>query len=425
MNRNELLLNYLYENTKIPVWIFEKKKPVFVTVNKNDLLGDEELYSFFGYFLKKNTGEPVVRVVGELELYVSFRFKGENGKKLDFVAGPAFLFEPVLQGYSRGLAADYIYTKESFRKRVADTPTLGMEEFCRFAQSAAALLLGSIFDAKELAEKAVSARREDMMDTALGKALFDIREEELVSLYTMESERMLIAAVRDGDLSRILDEQGRIRYYNNRMRAPLAARTKRQFEYEVVALVTIATRAAVDGGLDIDTAFSLSDLYLQRIDNHKTPQELEEIARHAIRTFCEKVAECKMEAMGGCSSRTQRAIKYIRAHLHYPVTLEEVSEYVKINPKYLSRSFLKETGMKFTEFIQKERIKEACVLLKTTNMPCIEIANTLSFSSQSYFIKVFSEVVGSTPQKYRKEGVFPLKLESRRSQGDEKKDTWL
>ena len=80
-----------------------------------------------------------------------------------------------------------------------------------------------------------------------------------------------------------------------------------------------------------------------------------------------------------------------------------MSEYVKINPKYLSRSFLKETGMKFTEFIQKERIREACVLLRTTEMSCIEIANALSFSSQSYFIKIFSDVMGITPQKYRAE----------------------
>lgn len=74
-----------------------------------------------------------------------------------------------------------------------------------------------------------------MMDTALGKAIFDIREDELVSLYTLESEKLLIAAIKDGDLSKIIDERGMVRYYNNRMRAPLTSQTKHQFEYEVVA----------------------------------------------------------------------------------------------------------------------------------------------------------------------------------------------
>lgn len=404
LNKNELILNYLYESNKIPVWIFEGKKLIFTSAPKNDLRCEEELYAFFGYFLKKSAAEPVVRIVAELELFVSFRFKGENGKQLNFVAGPAFLFDPVQHGYSKRLSVDFIYTKESFRKRVIDTPTVGLNSFCRFAQAAAALLLGRIADTEALKKNIVSARREDMMDTALGKAIFDIREDELVSLYTLESEKLLIAAIKDGDLSKIIDERGMVRYYNNRMRAPLTSQTKHQFEYEVVALVTIATRAAVDGGLDIDTAFSLSDLYLQRIDNHKTTRELEEIARHAIRTFCEKVANSKVGAAGQCSPRIRRAVKYIRAHLHYPISLEEVSEYVKINPKYLSRSFLKETGMKFTEFIQKERIREACVLLRTTEMSCIEIANALSFSSQSYFIKIFSDVMGITPQKYRADG---------------------
>ncbi|MFQ9737052.1 MAG: helix-turn-helix domain-containing protein [Christensenellaceae bacterium] len=41
------------------------------------------------------------------------------------------------------------------------------------------------------------------------------------------------------------------------------------------------------------------------------------------------------------------------------------------------------------------------MLLRTTKMSSIEIANSLSFSSQSYFIKVFLDVMGITPQKYR------------------------
>jgi len=80
----------------------------------------------------------------------------------------------------------------------------------------------------------------------------------------------------------------------------------------------------------------MSDLYLQRIDKHKTFRELEEIARHAIRSFCEKVAECKDKELGKYSPRIQKAIKYIRTHLHYPISLAEVASYTEISPKYLS-----------------------------------------------------------------------------------------
>ena len=40
-------------------------------------------------------------------------------------------------------------------------------------------------------------------------------------------------------------------------------------------------------------------------------------------------------------------------------------------------------------------------LLKFSNYSMIEIANRLSFSSQSHFIQQFRETVGMTPKKYR------------------------
>ena len=135
----------------------------------------------------------------------------------------------------------------------------------------------------------------------------------------------LIEAIRNGNLALVTDRVGEVKYSVDRLRALFAQETKRQREYEVVALITIATRAAVSGGLDVDTAFSMSDLYLQRIDKHKTFRELEEIARHAIRSFCEKVAECKDKELGKYSPRIQKAIKYIRTHLHYPISLAEVA----------------------------------------------------------------------------------------------------
>lgn len=400
----QTILRYLYESNKIPVWIFDKKKLIFSPLPQSDLRGEgSELYAVFGNILKDNTETPAVHGVAGPELLASFRFGDENGRRLDFVAGPVFLFDIMQSSYKKRMAVDFIYTKESFRKRVTDTPTVGLSSFCRFVQAAAALLLGKIPSVDEIKSNVGIKRIEDMTDSALSKAIFDIREEELVSLYTLENEKRLLDAIKEGDASKLMIG-GALRSDNNRQRSQVASQTKHQFEYEVVALVAIVTRAAVEGGLDIDTAFSLSDLYLHRIDNHKTPRELVEIAHHAIRTFCEKVAESKAENFGKCSPHIYRSIKYIRAHLHYPISLEEVSEHVNINAKYLSRSFLKETGMKFTEFIQRERVREACVLLRTTEMSCIEIATTLAFSSQSYFIKVFSSVMQITPQKYRAEG---------------------
>ena len=402
MEEYEAILNYLYESSRIPVWIFENEKIVFTDFSKETLRKEEELKTVFEYFLKNATEEPTIRIVAEVEMFAFFRFSDGDGRTLCFVSGPVFCFHPAQIIGKRSLISEYIYAKEQIKARLADTPIVDVRSYCRFVRAAAALLLHKLYETENLKNNCVGDLTSDsLIDSALARAIFDIREEELISLYNLDSEHRLVEAIRNGNLALVTDRVGEVKYSVDRLRAPFAQETKRQREYEVVALITIATRAAVSGGLDVDTAFSMSDLYLQRIDKHKTFRELEEIARHAIRSFCEKVAECKDKELGKYSPRIQKAIKYIRTHLHYPISLAEVASYTEISPKYLSSNFFKETGKKFSDFIRIERIREACLLLRTTKMSSIEIANSLSFSSQSYFIKVFLDVMGITPQKYR------------------------
>lgn len=52
-------------------------------------------------------------------------------------------------------------------------------------------------------------------------------------------------------------------------------------------------------------------------------------------------------------------------------------------------------------YIREQKIDMAKNLLKYSDYSMIDIANRLSFSSQSHFIQQFREVVGMTPKKYR------------------------
>ena len=70
---------------------------------------------------------------------------------------------------------------------------------------------------------------------------------------------------------------------------------------------------------------------------------------------------------------------------------------------YLSRLFKKETGVSVSAYIRSQKIDMAKNLLRFSDYSMIDIANRLSFSSQSHFIQQFREVVGMTPKKYRDE----------------------
>ncbi|WP_039790620.1 helix-turn-helix domain-containing protein, partial [Paenibacillus riograndensis] len=48
------------------------------------------------------------------------------------------------------------------------------------------------------------------------------------------------------------------------------------------------------------------------------------------------------------------------------------------------------------------RIKQACRLLSTTDMPVEQIGIAVGFPNASYFNQLFKRVLGTTPLKYRK-----------------------
>ena len=69
----------------------------------------------------------------------------------------------------------------------------------------------------------------------------------------------------------------------------------------------------------------------------------------------------------------------------------------------MSRLFKKETGDSVSAYIRRQKIDMAKNLLRYSDYSMIDIANRLSFSSQSHFIQQFRDIVGMTPKKYRDE----------------------
>ncbi|MBQ1609260.1 MAG: helix-turn-helix domain-containing protein, partial [Lachnospiraceae bacterium] len=63
--------------------------------------------------------------------------------------------------------------------------------------------------------------------------------------------------------------------------------------------------------------------------------------------------------------------------------------------------FKSELGESASDYIRRLKIDKAKNLLRFSEFTMVEISSYLSFSSQSHFIKVFSEECGMTPKKYR------------------------
>lgn len=181
----------------------------------------------------------------------------------------------------------------------------------------------------------------------------------------------------------------------------MAADALRQEKNLIVCTATLVTRAAIRGGLDRATAFSLSDAYIQKAELMEDYPGLMRLNARMVEDFTRRVADARCSVGNYSLIRTVR--EYILLHLDKSITTQEISRAVGMNRTYLCKRFQEEAGMTVNHYVTAVKMDEARRLLEVTKKTSAEIAGILSYSSQSYFQSVFKKAVGVTPGKYRKQ----------------------
>ena len=99
--------------------------------------------------------------------------------------------------------------------------------------------------------------------------------------------------------------------------------------------------------------------------------------------------------------KLKKILSFLRENYDNPITLDLLSEKVKMSPKYLGSFFKNMTGKTPIEYLNEYRIEKASHMLKYTDMQVTDIAYSCGFSDLSYFIKTFKNIKGITPGKFR------------------------
>ena len=99
----------------------------------------------------------------------------------------------------------------------------------------------------------------------------------------------------------------------------------------------------------------------------------------------------------------QQAIAYLNAHFLEKVSLEELAGQLSFSPNYLGYLFKTQIGCTYNDYLNTLRLKYACSLLLSSDMPVKEIAYTSGYSSVEYFMYVFKKKMQMTPGEYRKQ----------------------
>ena len=108
-------------------------------------------------------------------------------------------------------------------------------------------------------------------------------------------------------------------------------------------------------------------------------------------------------ASGNVVSSIHSAIVYLHAHYRESISIEDVARSQGLTPNYFGNLFRRVTSTGFCDYLNKLRLKHACDLLVSSELPIKEIALQSGYSSVEYFFGVFKKKLGMPPARYRTE----------------------
>lgn len=110
----------------------------------------------------------------------------------------------------------------------------------------------------------------------------------------------------------------------------------------------------------------------------------------------------KKRGAGQYSAPVKEVMRYVEEHLGERISLEQMADAVFLSKPYLSTLFKKETGKKFSSYLQEMRLEKSSVMLKNSRLSIGEIAEQAGFFDTAHFSKAFKEHYGCSPLEYRK-----------------------
>ena len=95
-------------------------------------------------------------------------------------------------------------------------------------------------------------------------------------------------------------------------------------------------------------------------------------------------------------------VRYMEENIETRLSLDEVADYLGYSVSHLSAMFKKAMGVSPINYFNQLKIKEACNLLRESNMKISQISHKVGISDSYYFSRLFSKTIGISPKEYRK-----------------------
>lgn len=337
---------------------------------------------------------PLLRTTNFLESFVVYHTEDQT-----LMIGP-FSANELSEHMITGMMHDY-HISESFKHELlayyAAVPWLNQKQIIDLCY-----LLHYLMCAESLDEKII--RRQLMHPEEIEKTEATdvdnlLQKQRLAADFQMnyEVEQKIWAYVKAGDKEKLLHHFDTIKLEGL---GTLSKKSHmRNCKNQTIIYIALAARAAIEGGLYPEIAYTMSNEAIQQVEETTTLQHVYAVGDDFLYAILEQLNDYKgqehSDVIGFCK-------QYIFKYIFDDISIQGLAEKVHLNPIYLSQLFKKETKQPLGQYIQDAKIKEAEKLLIQSNESIIDICMLLHFNNQSHFSSIFKKHTGSTPGQYRK-----------------------
>lgn len=400
-NELQFISKVLYTSFDVPISVWNEE---FLQLEYNShprehpLITKENLHKTIIKETKNLSDKPVITSLNKIEHYLYVYFENHKTTHSHFIAGP-ILTRPLDDSQFLELINSHqipFQKKQILRSYLESLPIRNIE----IIKSMGQLLYYLLFERKiEMSEvinlhenrlKTKNSQDKSNYYMTLWRSKEQLHHDNL-------HEKNIALLIREGryeDLKKFIDSSPPIQNTGTVAENPV-----RNEKNLAITAIAIASRAAIDGGLHTEVAYSLSDLFIQQVENDDNFVNMDPFVNKMFLDYAKRVKDTKEKKYSKYVVDTQQ---YIYSNLYKKIDLNTLADYVYLNPKYLSRIFKEEVGIPISEYIQEVKIEEAKIWLENSNLTITEICFQLNFHDQSHFSRTFKRIVGISPNVYRK-----------------------
>lgn len=102
------------------------------------------------------------------------------------------------------------------------------------------------------------------------------------------------------------------------------------------------------------------------------------------------------------SNLTNKVLLIVKGEYNKNINLKVVADKFKMNSTYLGQIFIKETGMKFSEYLMSYRLTIAKNKIESTSEKIASVAYSVGYLNLNYFYIHFKEYFGYSPTSLRR-----------------------